>query len=637
MSCVAEYLIERLQETDGLLEVCESESAPAGWRCNWSRKEKQYYYIHEITEEISWSYPEEDIAAVRKLASQQRGKSKKKANASAGTLSQLNDAIEARTVDTELKALFLQKIVDKCTETEKDSESVNESTTSNGTAGRDVARDTKTKSDSKTRETESKSNAKTTDTKTKSSAKTSETEAISESKTRDTKTKSDVKSRHKSRSRSQSQSRSSRSAKRKRTVSDSSPVVKHKKSKRKQEKKSKKHSKSKKSKTPSKKSKHKKRRSSSSSSGELPDSPKITKALKEPEYDWEEHDSDLSPLPSVTTPEHLTTSTSERLSAKIFKLDHSNLLSKVLESRNSATNKSDGNIDGTKASTSHSAVDVTPAEQLDLEISSVNVQSQDDSPKLPPSAVTPPTPAATPPDRAISVSPSDLSPVKDISEEEMDISPTPSGVTTPEPPVEKATPPPVSSANAEVVGEKAEKRIETEDDMDSFLESIQRDLLKDKLEPTGITSTAPPPPPPEPEDELPPPKAAETYSKAAAPVFYAAAVDKPVVIAHAPLQYSHPVQPEPAPALPIPAVIERGPSPIRYHDTTAQLPPPPPATAPAVASEASRPLKDKHKAKKSSKKSKKMPAALVQKWQQVQSQITTDIEKEQKLKDELFK
>lgn len=110
---MVEYLIRKIQETDSILEACEAESAPIGWACSWSDKEKQYYYVHDITDEVSWTYPDEDKEAVLQLASKPSSK-KKSTRGRLGTLQQLGPSLDVVCVDDSLKALFARKIVEKC-------------------------------------------------------------------------------------------------------------------------------------------------------------------------------------------------------------------------------------------------------------------------------------------------------------------------------------------------------------------------------------------------------------------------------------------------------------------------------------------------------------------------------------------
>ena len=655
---IVEYLIERLQETDSLLEVCESDSAPVGWRCNWSRKEKQYYYIHEITDELSWTYPEEDVDAVRKLASQESKKAKQQSSGRTGTLSHLTQDIEVRTVDADLKSLFLQKIVDKCT---------------------DVAKENTEKAE------------------TKSEGGSPEKERADKEK-----------------SKTESKEQTNKSSKRQHsTESASSP--KHKKSKHKHkndgsDKKNKKHSKHKKTKSSSKKSKHKRQRSDSESSieaGEL--------RPRKPDKNESKHRSEsrTSP-PRVKTPDSSPTSIAarQRLSSKIFKLDHSRGKLKTRH-RSPVLNK-----------TTHKETDKISVTLGDIvrksPVPSSKQGSKQDN-RMSPKSESPlpehrsPSPPPNPP--------SADSPKSESSSAEMDISPISSRASTPEPEISQSVNTDLTThlnlayaemhedagktdyGNADsvidnVFGKKAEGKrgiddavnsksecanskvamadvantdvakvdvhIDTEDDMDSFLQSIQRDMLEEKaatsatlpaapmvLAPTAPTALAPavpsalaptatalplasalpvpsaglPPPLERKEMELPPSQKAEQYSKAAAPVFYKPTTEQPQIVANAPVLYTAPAYVEPAiPELPS---STRGVSPVRFPETAS-------TAEQSTTVDTSKQVKEKHKSKKSHKKSNKMPAALVQKWQKVQSEISTDIEKEKRLKHDLF-
>lgn len=645
---LADYLIERLQETDGLLEVCESNSAPAGWRCNWSRKEKQYYYIHEISEEISWSYPEEDIAAVRKLASQQKRKkkkSKKEKSGKGGTLSHLTDTIEVKTVDMDLKALFLQKIVDKCTNVLKEDA---------------VERDDPTTGTSLPKREEVKKNKK-------------------ERSRRD-------------RSRSVSKDGSSKSSKRRHSEPDSSPENTHKPKKSKHklkdeqpDKKQKKHSKNKKSKSSGKKSKHKKQRNASSSSEKSPG----PQRRKKVDYELEEGEQpDSPPLPSRyqplsprSTDRHSASSNvaSERLTHKIFKLDHARYDSKstklssgpetpgqtVLSSgpetpgqtvlsmkttsrdpNDTAKSESEGahklSDKAAKPTLSDSTSTLSASDVLTKPLTSytdvlsekipspaADVSSEADSPRQP---------VRTPSVDLYSPSSPDFDSPVLKSSEEMDISPA----TSPEP-LDEKTIPNAAVESVDVASSslpKSQGHIKDEDDMDTFLQSIQNDILEERATKAAVNTTAPSPPEREVGEGLPPPKTVEQYSKAAAPVFYKPAERRPVV-ANTPVLYSQTAQS--VPVLPDPAPAARSRSPVTFLDTTqtsesAATTLAGSAGVTTATSEANKQTKDKHKAgKKSTKKGKKMPAALVQKWQKVQSEITTDIEKEQQMKNDMFK
>ncbi|XP_067935888.1 uncharacterized protein [Watersipora subatra] len=590
------YLIERLEETDALLEICESESAPVGWKCNWSRKEKQYYYIHEITDELSWSYPQDDVEAVKKLAARQDGKSSGQSTAPSGTLSHLSQAIEARTVDADLKALFLQKVIEKCTDTMKES----------------------------TKDTEGDApNDKAPTLPSESSGKAGG--------------KADAHASNENKSKEMLKESSSKSSKTKRPLPEDSDCsddsYKSKKAKHKQkseqvEKKHKKHSKHKKNKSSSKKSKQKKRHSRSSSSEE-PGEVKPKKSSYKPKTDKKIN---RSPVQRIKTPDSSpdTKAARLRLSSKIFKLDHSGSGSKPPQH-----------------SSSSCFAEKEPKEKIDMFDNSSRVVAHTPSPHN----MEPSTTLQTSKRKEDSISISHRSPsplvefateippmpktVKDKnSDDEMEIS---SG----------SSRPPSPELEGDAAINKTPGHIDTEDDMESFLQSIQRDMHAGKSSqsmvnpeplsgdhelPPPISSQQLPPPKPKPKlsaskitPELPTPK---PVSRAGAPVFYEAPAEKQKVVMNAPVLYSAPTVPAqqepPVPNLP---VSQKDVSPVRFPEVSQQ--------APAVA-ETSKPVKDKSKHKKSSKKGSKMPAALVQKWQKVQSEITTDIEKEIQMKKELL-
>lgn len=654
-----EYLIEKIQETDGMLEVCESESSPAGWRCNWSRKEKQYYYIHEITDEISWTYPEEDVEAVKKMAAQKHKRDKKAAKSAAvGTLAQLTKAIDVLTVDGELKSLFFQKIVEKCTpnaeedgEVEKTEELKVEINTKE-----DGELSPAKQSDSEAKRSKRGSKAKADIFEAKNKRGSSKEKYIprayrgrSTSKERDkpkafddysktherskpkgyedhvsSRERSESKERSKPRAfddrpvlkdRSRSRERakpkafdqisnessrhennSSRSSKRRHSDSDESTRdnEKDKKSKHKRkhhessDRKHKKHSKHKKSSRSSKSSKHsRKHRSRSNSSGD-------SKANEDAMVDLTESPEDkATPHNGANTPDEKQDGVSEHGERTLTPVSKDE--EKVIESEDE--------------------MDISP---LPSPLPQAETTVSTMSPKM-----------SEPAEAKQSDSIDDL---LHSMEKEMKETVKPSNVPQPKkvvsvvrpPPPKLPAPPPILPA-----------------------ENLQTQAMFSLAHTVGVKP--PPPPPPqessalddfykEVESEL-----AEKHSTISAPVLYPSQETAPnaappnISLANAPVLYT-------APSIPADnklgstavaasgtssqtTVTERGKSPVRFPNTTAS------------SADAPKPAKEKqHKThKKSSKKASKMPAALVQKWQKVQSEITTDIMNEKRLKDELLK
>ncbi|KAF6039943.1 hypothetical protein EB796_001795 [Bugula neritina] len=195
--------------------------------------------------------------------------------------------------------------------------------------------------------------------------------------------------------------------------------------------------------------------------------------------------------------------------------------------------------------------------------------------------------------------------------------------------------------------------------IDDFLASIEVETQA-KLRKQRVAS--PPPPPPGTEDHTQLSTEQTTrYAKAMAPIFYQQPA-KPLPSQYtAPMFYQQPAKPVLTNQQAAPVLAE---APVIYSQTSSlndtsqssytqsnitsapavKLSPVKVTTSdtlvqPNTSSESSadtKHSKDKHKTKKS-KKSNKMPSALVQKWQKVQSEITTDIMKEKKLKEEMMK
>ena len=667
-----------------MLEVCETESSPAGWRCNWSRKEKQYYYIHEITEEISWTYPEEDVEAVKKLAAQKHKRDKKAAkSAAAGTLAQLTKAIDVITVDGDLKSLFFEKIVEKCTHNEEKDGEVKEKVEKKvelnimedgelSPAKHSDAESRRGERDARDRIDIFGSKQKSGSSKEKYIPKAYRARSTSKepdkpkafddySKTHEKSKPKSYNDHHSSRDRSKSKERtkprafddrhdilrvrskstdktkprafdeisneSSRnerssstksSSKRRHSESDESSRDNDKKSKHKRkhdsaDKKHKKHSKHKKSKS-SKSSKHKKHRSRSNSSADS--------------RSHEDATIDLTGSPDTETKTQTGASETagEKPTADVgIKQEHTTQDFKDSGDKMDSENEMD--------------ISPLPSPTPQLETAVSPQPPQNDQPAKPnePDSVNNVQPAA--------VTQSDsIDNLLQSMEKEMQETNKTAPVYEPQPkkPVSLVRPPP-----PKLPAPPTTRPVEEE-----------TQGLVAAAAPVN-TAAPPPPPPPQPateelsaldefykevESEL-----AEKHSTVSAPVLYTSteapsdAASKPpshISLANAPVLYTAPATQGSSAAVPgafaadvtgvastQAVTAERSKSPIRFPESSA-------ATSAALKQS-----KDKqHKThKKSSKKASKMPAALVQKWQKVQSEITTDIMNEKRLKDELLK
>lgn len=657
--------------------MCESESSPAGWRCNWSRKEKQYYYIHEITDELSWTYPDEDVEAMKKLA-EQKSKQKKGKKTAAGTLAQLSQAIEVITVDSGLKTLFLEKIMEKCTpnsdkeagDESKSSGPIEEETASDKVVSSPVIVSPVVASPAKRNQREegelsparpkpkayadyespdvlkskhrSKSHSHTSQSKKLSQSRDSskakphersrpkayeepeDTQERSRSKDRSRPRAFDDRRHSKERSRSKEKIKSRtneyrdekfkdkkheghsyKSTKRHHSDSEESSRAnessnkksKHKRKHDSTDKKHKKHSKRKKSSKSSKSSKEKKHRSRSNSSGDSSSKEEI----------------DLTRSPDAS--EEKTIAKQEEEIVKEIPIN---------------------DVVGQ---------DIDAKDKVDMPALDQGVPCLDSGPQ---------------------------------SEDEMDISPLPS----PLPPVVSSSEP-GSQSNLHTMKMNEAQPTAPIDNISQFQENDKQDIInKNKpvrkpisivrpppprppsppappthvseceatIKTAPVINSAPPPPPPPAEDstldefykevEL---ELAEKHSTSSAPVLYSkdaeiipsqphiSCVNAPVLYTAQPPTNSMTDNVALAPTVAVGAATQG--SPVRFPADTQPQPPPQPAA------EASKPVKDKHHKthKKSSKKGSKMPAALVQKWQKVQSEITTDMMNEKRLKDELLK
>jgi len=675
-----------LEETDGLLEVCEAESAPAGWRCNWSRKEKQYYYIHEISEDISWTYPEEDVEAVRKLASKHKSssKSRRKTSQPMGTLSHLSQAIEAKVVDADLKALFIEKIIDKCAGDSLASK------LSEAVTPPDEGKDVTPPDESKGGEESESDPAKVAYNRIQPSKVVSG---------------SDVKAVKRSRS-PESDGSASDDAHR-------SKKSKHKRKSDKSEKKSKKHSKHKKDKSNAerKKSKHKKHSRSRS-----PDSPVKIKPVKDasaelialkrklnqhktkpdPVVDLTEESNAKSssvragssvvsvrPISVADTPSSSAPPTKHSVSLTDSTFADSTTCNAVTKAKNldSLTVRHKQNhpllttaekvtldsvpdvkdYPSSTAETSHSAHmgKVKTADSLSLTkvtdsadsaggVSAANSETAEQSVN-----------------GILTDKPSSTELLTEPCAEEMDISPfsSPASSRAPSLPLSHPSSPVHPTLSTSSTGPSNDTnnlnhRINSSS-IDDFLASIEVETQA-KLRKQRVAS--PPPPPPGTEDHTQLSTEQTTrYAKAVAPIFYQQPA-KPLPSQYtAPMFYQQPAKPVLTNQQAAPVLAE---APVIYSQTSSlndtsqssytqsnitsapavKLSPVKVTTSdtlvqPNTSSESSadtKHSKDKHKTKKS-KKSNKMPSALVQKWQKVQSEITTDIMKEKKLKEEMMK